>query len=193
MKHLRYFTLSLALLAGAIYSSAQERIITRGQEVSTNGNMPSIGSKAPDFTGTDKSMNDVALSSFNGKYIVLNIFPSLDTPTCAMSVRQFNEAASALDNTVVLCISKDLPFAQSRFCSVEGIDNVVPLSLFRSESFDEGYGLVITEGPMKGLTARAVIVLDPEGTVIYRQLVTNTSEEPDYDKALDATRNKYQK
>ena len=139
MKKSRYLLLALAFLGFQTAVQAQEKVITRGQEVSTNGNMPAVGAAAPEFTGTDKELKEVSLSSFRGKHVILNIFPSLDTPTCAMSVRHFNEAASALDNTVVLCLSKDLPFAQARFCTVEGIENVIPLSLFRSEAFDQTY------------------------------------------------------
>lgn len=188
MKKLPILFLTIALLMFYSTTQAQEIVITRGQEVSTNGNLPAIGTAAPDFTGTDKGLNEVSLSSFQGKYVILNIFPSLDTPTCAMSVRHFNESASELDNTVVLCLSKDLPFAQDRFCTIEGIKNVMPLSLFRSDSFDQAYGLIITEGPLKDLTARAIIVLDPEGKIIYHQLVKNISEEPDYDSALQSIR-----
>lgn len=186
MKKSRYLLLALTFLGLHTATQAQEKVNTRGQEVSTNGNMPAVGAAAPDFSGTDKELKEVSLSSFRGKHVILNIFPSLDTPTCAMSVRHFNEAASALNNTVVLCLSKDLPFAQTRFCTVEGIENVIPLSLFRSESFDQSYGLLITEGPLKNLAARAVLVLDPEGKVVYRQLVKNTSDEPDYDRALES-------
>lgn len=164
---------------------SQERVVTRGVEVSTNGYMPGTGVLAPDFSATDKGMNEVSLSSFKGKKVVLNIFPSLDTPTCALSVRQFNTEAASLENTVVLCVSKDLPFAQSRFCSTEGLDRVVPLSVFRSEDFDKNYGLIITEGPLRGLATRAVIVIDETGKIIYRQLVKNVSEEPDYQKAIE--------
>ena len=186
MKKSRYLLVALAFLGFHTATQAQEKVNARGQEVSTNGNMPAVGVAAPDFTGTDKELKEVSLSSFRGKYVILNIFPSLDTPTCAMSVRHFNEAASALDNTVVLCLSKDLPFAQARFCTVEGIRNVIPLSLFRSESFDQAYGLILTEGPLKDLAARAVLVLDPEGKIVYRQLVKNISDEPDYDRALES-------
>lgn len=188
MRLFHRFAFILALLAGLTggmeCASAQEHIIARGIQVLTNGNMPETGSIAPDFTGTAKDMNDISLSSFKGRYVVLNIFPSLDTPTCAASVRNFNKVVASMDNTVVLCISKDLPFAQSRFCSAEGIENVLPLSLFRSPYFDRNYGLIIEEGPMKGLTARAVFVIDPDGKIIYRQLVSDISEEPDYDKAI---------
>ena len=186
MKKLPFLLLTLIFLASHTTIQAQEKVITRGQEVSTNGNLPKIGTTAPDFTGTDKSLNDVTLTSFRGKYVILNIFPSLDTPTCAMSVRHFNEAASEFNNAIVLCLSRDLPFAQDRFCTIEGIDNVMALSLFRSESFEQAYGLIITEGPLRNLTARAIIVLDPEGKIIYHQLVKNISDEPDYDSALQS-------
>ena len=126
------------------------------------------------------------LSDYRGKRVILNIFPSLDTPTCAVSVRQFNARASSLDNTVVLCLSMDLPFAQSRFCSVEGLENVVPLSLFRNHGFFDKYGLQLADGPLEGLAARAVIVVDEQGKIIYTQLVEDISHEPDYDAALKA-------
>lgn len=129
---------------------------------------------------------EVSLSDYRGKRIVLNIFPSLDTPTCARSVRQFNIRAAALENTVVLCLSMDLPFAQSRFCSAEGLENVIPLSVFRSHSFMKEYGLQLADGPMAGLTARAVIVIDEHGKILYTQLVEDISKEPDYDMALKA-------
>lgn len=179
--------LALFLLGSMSYNTtfAQEKVVTRGIEVATNGYMPEVGGIAPDFSATDKNMNEVNLSSFRGKKVVLNIFPSLDTPTCALSVRQFNAEAASLENTVVLCISKDLPFAQSRFCSVEGLERVIPLSVFRSESFDNNYGLIITEGPLRGLSTRAVIVLDESGKIIYRQIIRNVSEEPDYRSAVE--------
>jgi len=185
MKKISLLSLFLFGIMSYNFTFAQERVITRGVEVSTNGYMPEVGVMAPDFSATDKGMNEVSLSSFKGKKVVLNIFPSLDTPTCALSVRHFNADAASLENTVVLCVSKDLPFAQSRFCSTEGLDRVIPLSVFRSEDFEKNYGLVITEGPMRGLTTRAVIVIDETGKIIYRQLVKNVSEEPDYQKALE--------
>lgn len=169
-------------------ASAQEKVIARGVEVYTNGYMPEVGVMAPDFSATDRGMNEVPLSSFKGKKVILNIFPSLDTPTCALSVRHFNAEAASFENTVVLCISKDLPFAQSRFCSTEGLDRVIPLSVFRSGDFEKNYGLVITEGPMRGLTSRAVIVIDETGKIIYRQLIKNVSDEPDYQKAIEQLR-----
>lgn len=164
----------------------EETVICRGQEVHTSGPMVKVGQQAPDFRATNADLQDVSLSSFKGKRIILNIFPSLDTPTCALSVRQFNARASELENTVVLCLSMDLPFAQSRFCSTEGLNNVVPLSVFRSHDFLKEYGLQLADGPLKGLMARAVIVIDETGKVCYTQLVSNISNEPDYDAALRA-------
>lgn len=164
----------------------EETVICRGQEAHTSGPMVKVGQQAPDFRATNAYLQDVSLSSFKGKRIILNIFPSLDTPTCALSVRQFNARASELENTVVLCLSMDLPFAQSRFCSTEGLNNVVPLSLFRSHDFLKKYGLQLADGPLKGLMARAVIVIDETGKVCYTQLVSNISNEPDYDAALRA-------
>lgn len=164
----------------------EETVICRGQEAHTSGPMVKVGQQAPDFRATNADLQDVSLSSFKGKRIILNIFPSLDTPTCALSVRQFNARASELENTVVLCLSMDLPFAQSRFCSTEGLNNVVPLSVFRSHDFLKEYGLQLADGPLKGLMARAVIVIDETGKVRYTQLVSNISNEPDYDAALRA-------
>lgn len=164
----------------------EETVICRGQEAHTSGPMVKVGEQAPDFRATNADLQDVSLSSFKGKRIILNIFPSLDTPTCALSVRQFNARASELENTVVLCLSMDLPFAQSRFCSTEGLNNVVPLSVFRSHDFLKEYGLQLADGPLKGLMARAVIVIDETGKVRYTQLVSNISNEPDYDAALRA-------
>ena len=164
----------------------EETVICRGQEAHTSGPMVKVGQQAPDFRVTNAYLQDVSLSSFKGKRIILNIFPSLDTPTCALSVRQFNARASELENTVVLCLSMDLPFAQSRFCSTEGLNNVVPLSLFRSHDFLKEYGLQLADGPLRGLMARAVVVIDENGKVCYTQLVSNISNEPDYDAALRA-------
>lgn len=185
MKKITLLFLSVFGIISFNIALAQEKVITRGVEVFTNGYMPEVGKTAPEFAATDKGMDEVSISSFKGKRVILNIFPSLDTPTCALSVRQFNTEAASLENTVVLCISKDLPFAQSRFCSTEGLERVVPLSVFRSEDFDKNYGLIITEGPMRGLTTRAVIVIDETGKIVYRQLVKNVSEEPDYRKAIE--------
>lgn len=163
-----------------------ETVICRGQESHTSGPMVKVGQQAPDFQATNAEMKDINLSSFKGKRVILNIFPSLDTPTCAMSVRQFNARASELENTVVLCLSMDLPFAQSRFCTIEGLNNVVPLSVFRSDDFVKEYGIQLADGPLKGLMARAVIVIDENGKVRYTQLVSEVSNEPDYEAALQA-------
>ena len=163
-----------------------ETVICRGQESHTSGPMVKVGQQAPDFQATNAEMKDISLSSFKGKRVILNIFPSLDTPTCAMSVRQFNARASELENTVVLCLSMDLPFAQSRFCTIEGLNNVVPLSVFRSDDFVKEYGIQLADGPLKGLMARAVVVIDENGKVRYTQLVSEVSNEPDYEAALQA-------
>ena len=173
--------------AGAQASDLQgETVICRGVEAHTSGPMLQVGQVAPDFHAVNAKIEEVSLSDFKGKKVILNIFPSLDTPTCALSVRQFNVRAAGLENTVVLCISMDLPFAQSRFCSTEGLDNVIPLSVFRSRDFVARYGLQLADGPLEGLMARAVIVVDESGKVSYTQLVENISHEPDYEAALKA-------
>ena len=158
----------------------------KGNPVETSGSLPKIGEVAPEFKLVNSSLEEVKLSDFKGKNVILNIFPSLDTGVCAASVRKFNEDASSLDNTVILGISSDLPFAAGRFCSMEGIDNTIALSLFRDDSFAKDYGVLLMDGPMKGLTARAVVVVNPEGKVIYNQLVPEISEEPDYNSAIDS-------
>ena len=169
-----------------LQSEKGETVICRGVEAHTSGPMLQVGQVAPDFHAVNAKMEEVSLSDFKGKKVILNIFPSLDTPTCALSVRQFNARAAGLENTVVLCISMDLPFAQSRFCSTEGLDNVIPLSVFRSRDFVAHYGLQLADGPLEGLMARAVIVVDESGKVSYTQLVENISHEPDYEAALKA-------
>lgn len=158
----------------------------RGQEVKLSGMLPAVGAEAPDFTGVDGSLADVSLSGLRGKRVILNIFPSLDTPTCALSVRQFNQLAASLPNTVILAVSMDLPFAQKRFCSVEGIENVMPLSVFRNPEFAERYGVLQVSGPLRGLLARAVVVVGADGKVEYTQLVGEISEEPDYKAVMEA-------
>lgn len=167
-----------------LQSEKGETVICRGVEAHTSGPMLQVGQVAPDFHAVNAKMEEVSLSDFKGKKVILNIFPSLDTPTCALSVRQFNVRAAGLENT--LCISMDLPFAQSRFCSTEGLDNVIPLSVFRSRDFVAHYGLRLTDGPLEGLMARAVIVVDENGKVSYTQLIENISHEPDYEAALKA-------
>ena len=158
----------------------------KGNPVNTSGNLPKVGEMAPDFKLVNSSLEDVKLSDYKGKNVVLNIFPSLDTGVCAASVRKFNKEAVSLDNTVVLGISADLPFAASRFCSAEGIENVVTLSVFRDDEFAKDYGVLLVDGPMKGLTARAVVIVNPEGKVIYNQLVPEITEEPDYNSAINS-------
>ncbi|MDX7985938.1 thiol peroxidase [Xenorhabdus sp. 12] len=156
----------------------------QGSDITINGDFPQAGQAAKEFTLVAKDLADVALSQYAGKRKVLNIFPSIDTGVCATSVRKFNQHASELNNTVVLCISADLPFAQSRFCGSEGLSNVVTLSTLRGNEFQENYGVAISEGPLAGLTARAVVVLDENDQVIYSQLVDEITNEPDYDSAL---------
>lgn len=156
----------------------------KGNTVNLHGDMPAKGSSAPDFVLTGTDLGDVKLSNYKGKKVVLNIFPSLDTAVCAASVRQFNKIASQLKDTVVLCISRDLPFAHRRFCTTEGLENVISLSEMRNMEFGKSYGLRIEDGPMEGLLARAVIVLDAEGNVQYTELVPDIVQEPDYDAAI---------
>lgn len=158
----------------------------KGSPVKLLGEVIEVGAVAPDFNLIKKDLSSVSLGEFKGKNVVLNIFPSLDTGVCAMSVRKFNKMASELDNTVVLAISKDLPFAQDRFCTIEGIENVIPLSDFRKNSFDESYGLLMEDGPLAGLLARTVVVIDKDGVVKYVELVPEITQEPDYEKALAA-------
>ena len=157
-----------------------------GNPIEVGGQFPTAGSKAPAFTLVGADLKDVSLADFAGKRKVLNIVPSLDTPVCATSTRKFNEAAAKLDNTVVLSISADLPFAAGRFCTTEGIANVKPLSTFRDKGFKQAYGVDITSGPLAGVTARAVVVLDADDTVLYSQLVPEIKDAPNYDAALAA-------
>lgn len=158
-----------------------------GNVVNTVGDLPTTGEKAPDFTLTGVELNEVKLSDYAGRKLVLNIFPSLDTDVCAASVRKFNKEASELDNTTVLCVSADLPFAMQRFCVTNGLENVVNGSTFRS-SFPEDYGVKLLDGPLAGLNTRAVVVIDTEGVVNYVQLVPEITTEPDYDAAIDAVK-----
>jgi len=163
-------------------------VTLRGNPIHTTGDLPAVGSTAPDFKLVDGDLKDQTLASYQGKRKVLNIVPSLDTPTCATSTRKFNEKASAMSNTAVLVVSSDLPFAQKRFCTTEGLKNVVPLSLMRSREFAKSYGVLITDGPLAGICARAVVVVDENDKVLYRQLVPEIAQEPDYDAALAALR-----
>ena len=157
-----------------------------GNPVNVAGNFPPPGASAPEFSLTGKDLKDVGLKDFSGKRKVLNIVPSLDTPTCQISTRKFNEKAGGLPNTVVLVISADLPFAMKRFCEAEGLNNVITLSTMRGRDFHAKYGVDIADGPLKGLTARAVVVLDENNKVKYSQLVPEIKNEPDYDPALAA-------
>ncbi len=160
-------------------------ITFKGSPVHTNGDLPKVGSKAIDFCLTNASLADVSLADFAGKRVVMNIFPSIDTGVCAMSVRRFNKEVEKLENTVVLCISADLPFAASRFCGAEGLSNVVTLSELRQpRTFAENYGLRMIDGPLAGLMSRAVVVLDAQGTVIYTEQVPEIAQEPDYEPVV---------
>ena len=155
-----------------------------GNPIQVAGTFPKKGQSAPAFSLVGNDLSDVALASFAGKRKILNIFPSIDTPTCATTVRKFNQSANGLANTVVLCISADLPFAQTRFCGAEGLSNVVSLSTMRGREFLEAYGVAITSGPLAGVAARAVVVLDENNTVLHSELVPEIKTEPDYDAAL---------
>ncbi len=164
------------------------QVTLKGTPIHTNGDLPAVGAKAPDFKLTDGDLKDVSLADFKGKKKILNIVPSLDTPTCATSTRKFNESAGKLPNTVVLVVSADLPFAAKRFCTTEGLQDVVPLSLMRDRSFAKDYGVLLQDGPLAGIAARAVVVLDESDKVVYRQLVPEIGQEPDYERALAAAR-----
>ena len=162
-------------------------VTLKGNPVTIGGNLPQPGQNSPDFQLADAKRNPTSLTDYAGKRKVLNIFPSIDTPTCAMSVRAFNKSASTLSNTVVLCISADLPFAQSRFCGAEGLENVVTLSTFRDTAkFSKDYGVQIVDSSLAGLTARAVVVLDENNKVLHSELVSEIANEPNYDAALAA-------
>lgn len=163
------------------------KVTLKGNPVNTVGELPKAGSKAPDFTLVKTDLSEVSLNDLKGKKVVLNIFPSVDTSTCASSVRQFNAKAASVDNTVILCVSADLPFAHSRFCGAEGISNVESLSNFRDNgSFGSDYGVTFSDGPLKGLTARAVVVIDENGIVKYTELVPEIVDEPNYTSALES-------
>lgn len=161
-------------------------VTLQGNTIHTNGELPAVGSEAPDFVLVDSELNNVTLDNLKGRRKLLNIFPSMDTPTCATSTRKFNEAAADQDNAALLMVSADLPFAMSRFCTAEGIDNVTPLSMMRSRNFAKDYGVLITDGPLEGIAARAVVVIDENNKVLYTRLISEIADEPDYDKALAA-------
>tara|TARA_B100000686_G_scaffold297524_1_gene329860 strand:+ start:34 stop:537 length:504 start_codon:yes stop_codon:yes gene_type:complete len=161
------------------------QVTLQSNPIHTNGELPEVGSAASDFSLTDPKLEEISLDAFKGHKLVLNIVPSIDTGICAKSARKFNERATALENTKVLTISRDLPFAMSRFCAAEGIENVVMLSDFRSD-FGPTYGVELVDGPMKGLLARAIVVLDASHQIVYTELVPEIAQEPDYDKAVEA-------
>jgi thiol peroxidase len=160
------------------------KIKLKGNPINTSGNLPFNGSNAPDFTLVKSDLGNLSLSELKGKKIIMNIFPSLDTSVCATSVRKFNQLAAGKTNVVVLAISKDLPFAHSRFCTTEGITNVVTLSGFRDSDFGKSYGIDIVDGPLAGLYARSIVVVETTGKIVHTQLVPEIAEEPDYDAAL---------
>lgn len=162
------------------------KVTLKGNPVETIGNLPAKGASAPAFSVVKSDLSAVSLQDFAGKRLVLNIFPSVDTATCAMSVRKFNEQASQLDNTAVLCVSADLPFALNRFCGAEGIKNVTTASVFRSPEFGRDYGVLFTSGPLQGLLSRAVVVIGADGKVLHTQQVAEIADEPDYAAALAA-------
>ncbi len=160
------------------------QVTLKGNPFHTSGELPKVGATAPAYTLVRTDLSEVSGKDLVGQRVVLNIFPSVDTPTCAASVRKFNARANEKPNTTVLCISADLPFAQKRFCGAEGLDNVVPVSVFRAPEFGQSYGVTLVDGPLKGLLARAVVVLDATGKVIHTELVPEIAEEPDYNAAL---------
>ncbi|MEM9001751.1 MAG: thiol peroxidase [Bacteroidota bacterium] len=161
-------------------------VTLKGNEIHTVGTLPANGTQAPNFTLTKNDLSSVSLEDYKGHKLVLNIFPSIDTGTCAQSVRQFNQEAAELENTIILCISKDLPFAQARFCGAEGIDKVETLSDFRDGNFGDAYAVAFTDGPLVGLLSRAVVIVDKDGTVRYTEQVPETVDEPNYKAALEA-------
>jgi thiol peroxidase len=160
-------------------------VTLKGNPINTIGTLPDPGSKAPGFSLTKEDLTNIHLDDYKGTKVVLNIFPSVDTGTCAQSVRQFNKEAAELENTKVLCVSKDLPFAQARFCGAEGIENVEMLSDFRDGNFGKAFGLEFVDGPLKSLHSRAVVVLDEEGKVVYTEQVAEIVDEPNYKAALE--------
>jgi thiol peroxidase len=163
-------------------------VTLKGNPIHTNGELPATGAPAPDFKLTGVDLKDVSLADFKGKKKILNIVPSLDTAVCATSTRKFNETGGKLANTVVLVVSADLPFAMKRFCTTEGLQNVVSLSMIRGKGFAKDYGVLLQDGPLAGLSARAVVVVDENDKVVYRELVPEIGQEPNYDAALAAAR-----
>jgi thiol peroxidase len=164
-------------------------VTLKGAPLHTTGTLPPVGSKAPDFTVTKTDLSEIKLKNYLGQKIVLNIFPSLDTSTCASAMMKFNEIAGQFQNVLFLCISADLPFAQKRFCTAAHLENVQPVSVFRHTKFGEDYGVTITDGPLAGLLSRAVVVLDESGNIQYTQQVTEISDEPDYSAVTQTIQN----
>ncbi len=162
------------------------KITLQGNEIHTNGNLPEIGTAAPDFVLVNKDLENISLASFPGKKKLISIVPSLDTPVCATSTKKFNDYAKEHEDTVILVVAADLPFAMSRFCGAEGVDNVIPLSIMRSNEFSSDYGVLIEDGPLAGITARALLVLDQDNAVVHTELVSEIAHEPDYDAAMAA-------
>ena len=158
----------------------------QGNEVNTIGNLPELGNMAPDFLLVKQDLKEVSLASYHGQKVILNIYPSIDTGICAMSTVRFNKEAANLNNTRIVCVAKDLPFAFQRYCAAEGIDNLDTLSSFRDQNFGKDYGVEMIDGPLKGLNARAIVIIDEDGKVIYTEMVPEITTEPDYDKALAA-------
>lgn len=159
-------------------------ITLKGNPIKTYADLPNIGSKAPNFELTKSDLSQVTLDNFKGINLILNIFPSLDTPVCAASVRQFNSKAAGLANTKILCISADLPFAHQRFCSSEGIEHLTNLSCFRNSDFGKNYGVLVTTGPLTGLLSRAIVIINPDHEIAYTQQVPEITQEPDYESVL---------
>ncbi len=162
------------------------KITLQGNEIHTNGNLPEVGSAAPDFVLVNKDLENVSLSSFPGKKKLISIVPSLDTPVCALSTKKFNDLAKEHEDIVILVVAADLPFAMSRFCGAEGVENVIPLSIMRSKEFSSDYGVLIEDGPLAGITARALMVLDQDNSVVHTELVSEIADEPDYEAAIQA-------
>lgn len=163
-------------------------ITLQGNEIHTAGELPAVGSEAPGFSLTGVNLQPITLDQYKGQKVVLNIYPSVDTGICAISTRKFNEEADSLDNAVVLCVSKDLPFAQARFCGAEGLEKVVSASEFKDSNFSDAYGVTITDGPMAGLMSRAVVVIDEAGKVSYTEQVPEIAQEPNYEAAIAAVK-----
>ena len=160
------------------------QITLKGNPIHTSGDLPKSGAAAPAYTLVRTDLSEISSKDLTGQRVVLNIFPSMDTPTCAASVRKFNARANEKPNTTILCVSADLPFAQKRFCAAEGLDNVVPASTFRNADFGKAFGVALVDGPLKGLLARAVVVVDASGKVVHTELVPEIAQEPDYNAAL---------